>query len=200
MNNILKALLAALVAACLWMPGTLVAKGQLAPEMYVFGVAASFNDTIVHFTDIQTLDSAWVDSKTKFLLGRENYSYQLRDYISAMLNMPHRTCITFYGTNRGKLEKQYLKMLRLYSNQAKGKKGKQVRGYDVRHINQNQFRYLSVDMGDMVEQSGKKAQKSGSKARKKSAPHGGSPAGRTDNNREPQASEPLTSNPDVNRP
>lgn len=200
MNNILKVLLAAVVAACLWMPNTLVAKGQLAREMYVFGVAASFNDTIVHFTDIQPLDSAWVDSKTKFLLGRESYSYQLRDYISGMLNMPHRTCITFYGTNRGKLEKQYLKMLRLYSSQNKGKKGKPVRSYDVRHINQNQFRYLSVDMGDVAVPE-KKDQKQGRKSRKKSSASSGKPVdNRAGYSPDGQATEPLTPNLDANRP
>ena len=44
------------------------AKNEIAPQMYMFGFAASFNDTIVHFTEIQQVDSTWINQK-KFLLG-----------------------------------------------------------------------------------------------------------------------------------
>ena len=89
MINKLKYLMLAAVAVCLFQAENVSAKGVLSPKMYVFGVAASFNDTIVHITDIQTLDSAWVSSKSKFLLGRESYSYQLRDYIAETLHLYH---------------------------------------------------------------------------------------------------------------
>ena len=36
--------------------------------IYVYGFAASFNDSTVYFTDIQQVDSAYIDSKTK--IGR----------------------------------------------------------------------------------------------------------------------------------
>ena len=71
---------------------TASAKKVITPKVYMYGFAASFNDSIVHFTDIQTLDSVWIDSKTGFLLGRENYSFQLRDYLGSQ-QMPQRTCI-----------------------------------------------------------------------------------------------------------
>ena len=66
-------ILAALVATT-----TLYAAGKKT-RVYVYGFAASFNDSIVYFTDIQTLDSATIASKSGFLYGRDNYSYQLRD-------------------------------------------------------------------------------------------------------------------------
>ncbi|MBR3496592.1 MAG: hypothetical protein IKH37_07700 [Prevotella sp.] len=167
MINKLKYLMLAAVAVCLFQAENVSAKGVLSPKMYVFGVAASFNDTIVHITDIQTLDSAWVSSKSKFLLGRESYSYQLRDYIAETLHMPHRTCITLFATKRSKIEKEYLKMMRLYGQTAKtGKKKKQAHSFEIRHINQNQFRYKSVDMGDYDEQQSAKQTRKQKKRRK----------------------------------
>ena len=71
---------AAFVMAAL-LPATVQAKGAVAQRIHIFGFAASFNDTIVHFTNIQTIDSAWVDSKTNFLMGRQLYSTMLRDYL-----------------------------------------------------------------------------------------------------------------------
>ena len=47
---------------------------------YIFGFAQSFNDSTVYITGVQQLDSAYIQGKGKFLVSRENYSYQLRDY------------------------------------------------------------------------------------------------------------------------
>ena len=45
--------------------------------VYAFGVAASFNDSIVYYTDIQVLDSVELD-KNGFLPKRDLYTYQLK--------------------------------------------------------------------------------------------------------------------------
>lgn len=147
MKKILYLLLAVTAAICT--SSTVSAKATVANEMYIFGFAASFNDTIVHFTDIQRLDSTWIDSKTKFLLGRDHYSNQMRNYIAGTLNMPQRTCITIYATTRKKIEKEYMKLIRLYApKDEKKKKKKAVKAnvFDVRHINQNQFAFSPVNM------------------------------------------------------
>ncbi len=52
-----------------------------AKTAYIFGFASSFNDSTVYFTDVQKVDSAYFTRKNKFLVSRENYSYQLRDYL-----------------------------------------------------------------------------------------------------------------------
>ena len=70
-----------------------------ARTVYMYGFAASFNDSTVYFTEIQQLDSAYVDSKTKFLYSRENYSYQLRDYLGAQ-GFKNATCITSFAMTR----------------------------------------------------------------------------------------------------
>ena len=76
------------------------------PQMYMFGMAAAFTDTIVHFTAVQKIDSAWIDTKTKFLQSRDNYSYQLRNYLATKEQMPQRTCIVIYAQDEKKLQKK----------------------------------------------------------------------------------------------
>ena len=115
------------------------ARKTTVPKMYMFGIAASFNDTIIHFTDIQTLDSVWIDTKNNFLQERESYSYQLRDYLAVQEQLPQRTCIVFYNVDRTKLEKRYEKMKRLYG------KGKDcLSHYYVRHL--DAFRFTTIDL------------------------------------------------------
>lgn len=138
-------------------------KSSQMQKMYIFGMAASFTDTIVHFTPIEEIDSAWIDKKI-FLMGREEYSYQLRDYLAKQLLMPQRTCIVVFDKNRKKLEKKYARMLSLYTTRPK--KG---RSYDVRHIGQQDFRFNAVNMRSVVEErlKAEQEQKEAAKAPKK---------------------------------
>ena len=55
--------------------------------VYAFGVAASFNDSIVYYTDIQVLDSVELD-KNGFLPKRDLYTYQLKNYLEYNLKKP----------------------------------------------------------------------------------------------------------------
>ena len=82
-------------------------------KVYMYGFGASFNDSIVYFTDIQEVDSAWID-KGGFLYSRDNYSYQLRDYLTK-LNMEHATCVTVWSKTQKELEKKLLLMKKKYS-------------------------------------------------------------------------------------
>ena len=138
-------------------------KSNQVEKIYIFGMAASFTDTIVHFTPIEEVDSAWIDKKM-FLMGREQYSYQLRDYLAQQLLMPQRTCVVVFDKKRKKLEKKYARMLELYTTPPK--KG---RSYDVRHIEQQDFRFKSVNMSATVEQrlQAEEEQKEAAKASKK---------------------------------
>ena len=135
-----KALLALLLGTGI---STVSAKRQPVPKMYMFGLAASFTDTIVHITPIQTLDSVWINSKNKFLLERDVYSFQLRDFLEQSLQMPHRTCIVFYNQKREKLEKEYKKMQRLYTKSKDG-----LQHFDVRYLELQQFQFKVVDMSE----------------------------------------------------
>lgn len=115
------------------------AKKVQVPKMYIFGMAASFNDTIVHITNIQEIDSAWIDKKTSFLEYREQYSMQLYDFLANQKQAVHRTCLVVANKNRKKVEKKFKKFLKLYT-QPKDKK----QHYDVRYINDGEFRFKTI--------------------------------------------------------
>ena len=78
-------------------------------KVYCFGVSTSFNDSTVFFTEIQEIDNVWLESKSNFVVGRDNYSYQLRDHLSDK-GYPKRTCIFVCHPTLKKVEKKYNKM------------------------------------------------------------------------------------------
>lgn len=82
-------------------------------EVYLFGVATSFNDTLVHFTDIQPVEGAAIN-KQGFLEARNQYAYQLKNYLENVMSLPNRTCAVFFHTNKSKLEKDYSKLRKKY--------------------------------------------------------------------------------------
>ena len=134
--------LAAIVAAAAFATEA-QAKKKAEPrvKMYMFGFAAS---------DIQALDSVWINTKYKYMLGRENYSSQLRDYLESQ-RMAHRTCAVFYNQDRQKLEKEYLKMKRIYTTGKKKLKKKDQNSqakshYDIRELTIQDFSFHLVDM------------------------------------------------------
>ena len=87
-------------------------------RLYVYGFAATFNDSTVYFTNIEEIDTAWVDTKSKFLYSRDNYSYQFRDYLKSQ-GVAHPTCITGYATSRKEAEKKYTALKRRYTSKGK---------------------------------------------------------------------------------
>lgn len=81
--------------------------------VYLAGVSASFTDSLVYFTDIQYLDSAMVDGKG-FLVGRSQYSVQLKDYLETKEGGKNRTCFMFFNVKKNKLEKEISKLREKY--------------------------------------------------------------------------------------
>jgi hypothetical protein len=145
----MKHYLYSLLAACLltvFFTGNTSAKRVVVPKMYMFGFAASFSDTIVYFTDIQAVDSAWIDKKSGFLQSRDIYSSQLHSFLSRTKQMPHRTCVVFYDKKREKLEKKFVKIRRQYS---KGKDGQEH--FDVRFLEAGEFKFRSMNLTGLDE-------------------------------------------------
>lgn len=103
-------------------------------KLYMYGFAASFNDSTVYFTDIQEVDSAWTNTKTGFLYSRDNYSYQLRDHLKKS-GVPHPTCITVYAKTRKELEKKYVALKKRYTTKG---------NYNVKHIASNEFGFYPI--------------------------------------------------------
>ena len=121
------------MAAALLLVAMCVQAAGKRTRVYVYGFAASFNDSTVYFTDIQTLDSATVAARTHFLYGRDNYSYQLRDYLKTQ-GCSTPTCVTAFALKRKDIEKKYMAMKKKYAN------GK----YTVKHIAPTDFSYMVI--------------------------------------------------------
>lgn len=128
------------------------AKKIKVPHVYMFGFSASFQDSTIYITDIQDVPDAWMDTKSKFLLGRDSYSYQLKNYLTDQ-QQPNRVCMVFFATKKAKAEKQYAKVLKKYTN-VKNKKRKKTHNsttpstYDIKYITPQEFKFETVDMSD----------------------------------------------------
>ena len=83
-------------------------------SVYMFGFATSFVDSLAFITDVQYIDSAYVDTKTKFLIGRNLYSVQLQDFLEKNENCQHPVTSIFFGKKKEKVEKKMLSVRRRY--------------------------------------------------------------------------------------
>lgn len=110
------------------------AKLKCVPKLYAFGFAASFNDSTVYFTDIQEIDSAWINDKNDFLVSRDNYSYQLKNYFTS-LGLEYRTCVISFALKRKDIEKKYQKMKNKYVKAG---------NYDIKSVSTNDFHFTAI--------------------------------------------------------
>ena len=110
------------------------AKNKMVPKVYAFGISTSFNDSTVYITGIQDLDSAWVDSKTGFLLNREDYSYQMNNYFDA-LGQKHRTCVIISELKKKDLVSKFERIKKKYM-------GKE--NYNVKYLADKDFHFTVI--------------------------------------------------------
>jgi len=122
-----------LLTASILMPSKAFAVNELTP-VYMFGFVSTFNDSTVYITDIQLVDSAWIDSKTKFLYSRQNYSYQLRQYMQEQ-GVENATCTVFFSDKRKKIEKRFLKLRKRYTTKG---------NFIVKYIEGNSFKFNNI--------------------------------------------------------
>lgn len=156
--------------------------------IYLFGTSASFNDSIVYFTDIQILDSAWIEEKTDFLVNRNEYSNQLREHFNAT-GHPNRTCLVSFATSEKEILKKYAKMRK----QFKGT-DKKPKNYAIREIDDDEFHFVAIKMynldeSEIVTRTNKKTAKQAEKSKKKKA------KGKLSESVEPSESAPSPSMP-----
>lgn len=140
--NIRKIFLGAVVLMSLFMADVASAKGKVEANVYMFGMSASFKDSVVYFTDIQKLDSAWIDSKTKFLMSRENYSNQMKSYLHEKLNTSFRTCIVMFSKKKKDIDKKYAKLKEKYMSP------KNKARFEVVFIESDEFKFQYIDLTD----------------------------------------------------
>ena len=117
------------------------AKRTKTDHMYMFGFSASFKDSTVYITDIQDVQGAWFDTKTKFLLGLDSYSSQMHTYLTEKMQLKHRVCMVYFAPTRKKAEKLYEKLKKKYV----------VKGqayYNVQYVKEQDFKFEAIDMSE----------------------------------------------------
>ena len=119
------------------------AKTVKARHMYVFGFAASFKDSVVYMTEIQDVQGALYDTKTKFLLGRDSYSDQLKAFFFFFMQLSDRVCMVMFSTSKKKAEKKYMKLRKKYTGDKK-----RPSTYEVRYVTTQDFEFEPVGLDE----------------------------------------------------
>ena len=78
--------------------------------VYMFGVGASFKDSVVYFTEVQLVDSVVLD-KNGFLPSRVQYSYQLKNFLEYQKG---KLDYVYFSEHKAKLEKEFSKVRKQY--------------------------------------------------------------------------------------
>lgn len=120
--------------AAIMLPSTIASALNKQTTLYVYGIATSFNDSTVYFTELQQMTDTWVDTKTEFLYSRDNYSYQLRDYLKQK-GVAHPTCVTIFGKTRKEAEKKYVELKKRYITKGR---------YDIKYVTLHDFAYSAI--------------------------------------------------------
>ena len=136
MSNYAKMLGMLAFAIAMLLPATASAKDK-GQTLYMFGFAASFNDSTVYITDIQAVPNARLTRKHNHLVDRNDYSYQLRNHLVQQSPDSHPTVVTFFAKNQKDATKKYDKIYRKYTAKAKGR-------YIVVFIKQEEFKYQPI--------------------------------------------------------
>ncbi|MGN0233573.1 MAG: hypothetical protein ACI4B5_04005 [Bacteroidaceae bacterium] len=78
--------------------------------IYICGYAVNFADSTVCLTEIQCIDTAYVESKNGFLMDRNQYSSQLQFYMSKRSGGKNYTCMVLFDKKQTRLQKRMAKV------------------------------------------------------------------------------------------
>ena len=88
-------------------------KKKAPKQVYLMGVSISFSDSLVYLTDVQLMPDVKL-TKEGFLPQRDDYSYQLRNYLESKDGNRNHTCITYFSVDKAKLQKKASQMTKRY--------------------------------------------------------------------------------------
>lgn len=80
-------------------------------NVYMFGFAASYTDSVAYITDIQRVDSVTIDEKTDFLMDRNQYSFQLQQHVAQVHQKTGTVTAIYFDKKKAKIEKNALKVM-----------------------------------------------------------------------------------------
>lgn len=136
-----------LLLGAVLMAAVVSVSAQSKPKMtpvYMFGFSASFADSVAFQTDIQRIDSAWIDSH-KLLVDRSLYTLQLQYYVEGEEGTANTTCAVFFNTSKRKLQKTWNRVRKRYINA----EGLRLRQLDTEHFRFHAEEYSPVIIGDV---------------------------------------------------
>ena len=87
----------------------LYAKVEQRP-IYICGYAVNFADSTVYLTEIQRIDTAYVESKNGFLMDRNQYSSQLQFFMKKYSGGKNYTCMILFDKKQARLQKRVAKV------------------------------------------------------------------------------------------
>lgn len=93
-----------IIISCLML---LLAVAAKAENVYVYGIAFSPTDSVTYLTDIRILENVKLQKKTKFLQSRNEYSIQLKQYMSEQ-GLDHYVCAVVFKPTYKSLYKDYV--------------------------------------------------------------------------------------------
>ncbi len=121
------------VCSCSSIP--FIGKKKADKPVYAFGIAASFTDTLVYYTDVQLIDSVHL-AKDGALPQQELYSYQLKNFVEANLGSHNRTCMIYYKGKKKRIDKEQSKVLGKY---------KKNKSNNLIHIDPKEFKFVKPE-------------------------------------------------------
>lgn len=87
---------------------------QTARPAYIFGVGISLTDSVVYISEIQKLEQAVIEKKTKFLTRMPDYADQYQSFLENTYP-GHITSAVFYAEKKEQAEKKRAKLIRHYA-------------------------------------------------------------------------------------
>lgn len=139
----IKVLCLALLCIVALQPAEAKSKKFRQKPVYMVGVGISLNDSAVFITDMHLVKDVTIEKKTKFLMDRQLYSFQLQRYLEQTYKGgPYVPCV-FFSTKQKKMERQYLSLHKRYVQ------SKELRMFLV---DQGMFRFKAEEYIEQEEQ------------------------------------------------
>lgn len=84
-------------------------------RVYMFGFSASLTDSTAYLTDVQVVDSAWINPAHGFLEDRALYSLQLQYHVESVEHHKNTVCTIFFDKNQKKAMRRWAKVRKRYA-------------------------------------------------------------------------------------
>ena len=131
MRKILFLIIVAAISVCGMAKNEKKVKKPAIVPVYMYGMSTAFGDSVAYVTDIQRIDSAYMERK-HILGGLREYVQQLDQYYKS--KGERRVNTVFFKKNRKKAEKHFMKLRKKYNKQ----------GQELKPLPQGEFGFSAI--------------------------------------------------------